>query len=102
MEADIELVDLGLLANRLQSQFQPLADEKGLSFAIELASDLSSTIATEGRKVEQIVGNLLANAIKFTNFGSVILRIGHPDATPMPPPSSGVATLLRRRRSLSP
>jgi two-component system chemotaxis sensor kinase CheA len=81
MEADIELVDLGPLANRLQSQFQPLADEKGLSFAIELASDLSSTIATEGRKVEQIVGNLLANAIKFTNFGSVILRIGHPDAT---------------------
>jgi len=55
--------------------FAPLTEEKGLRFISEVAADVPEIIASDGQQLEQIVRNLLGNAIKFTARGEVALRV---------------------------
>jgi signal transduction histidine kinase/HAMP domain-containing protein/ActR/RegA family two-component response regulator len=66
---------LAELAQVLEKNFRPLADEKALDFSIELAPDLPRTMHTDRQRLEQILRNLMANALKFTEAGGVHLRI---------------------------
>jgi signal transduction histidine kinase len=59
----------------LEQNFRQLAQEKGLSFGIALEG-APAEIRTDGRRLRQILRNLLANAFKFTRKGGVSLRIG--------------------------
>lgn len=63
------------LAEYAERTFRTAAQDKGLDFAIDLAPDLPDTIYTDERRLEQVIGNLLANAFKFTEKGRVDLRI---------------------------
>ena len=58
--------------------FEPIAQQKGLAFQI-LADDPSEVVETDSHRVQQILKNLLSNAFKFTEKGSVELRIGGAD-----------------------
>ncbi|MDB4966474.1 MAG: Hybrid signal transduction histidine kinase, partial [Myxococcales bacterium] len=55
--------------------FQPVADDKGLEFAIDIDAKLPSVIRTDPQRLQQILKNLLANAFKFTERGTVALRM---------------------------
>lgn len=85
MELWVSEIKLAEVKNNLQSQFSPLAKQKGISFEIEMESDLPDTITTDAKKLEQILKNLLSNACKFTDKGSVLLRIGKPENTTVIP-----------------
>lgn len=50
----------------------PLAEQKGLRLESSIASDVGEIISDQ-RRVEQIIINLLNNAVKFTKSGSVKL-----------------------------
>ena len=80
MELTIEEVSIAELGTRLQRTFAHVASDKGLGFELLIDTDLPTTAATDGVKVEQIANNLLSNAFKFTASGSVTLRIGRPQA----------------------
>lgn len=54
---------------------EPAARDKKLSFVVEVASDAPPEIDTDLQKLQQILKNLLANAIKFTERGEVSLRV---------------------------
>ena len=73
-------VTLRQLAANLRLFFEPLARDKGLDLAIETAAEMPAEITTDRLRVEQILKNLLANAIKFTSRGRVTLRIARPPA----------------------
>jgi CheY-like chemotaxis protein/signal transduction histidine kinase len=64
------------LSLALERNFQPLAEHKGLAFAIECSRELPSEMFTDQQRLEQILRNLLANAFKFTSKGSITLRVG--------------------------
>ncbi|MEA5420702.1 response regulator [Spirulina sp. CCNP1310] len=63
-----------LLAD-LQTMLEPQAQAKGLSLQINKSADLPNLIQTDGVKLQQVLINLLNNAIKFTQTGSVSLTI---------------------------
>ncbi len=75
LQIQSEAVSLPRLANDLRGLFQPVADERGLAFEIAVASDLPPTIETDRQRLEQILKNLLSNAFKFTERGSVRLSL---------------------------
>ena len=68
-------VSLQRLAADLRQVFQPLAAERKLDFAVSLAEDAPATIETDRQRLDQILKNLLSNAFKFTEAGSVSLAI---------------------------
>jgi PAS domain S-box-containing protein len=70
-----EAVSLAEVAQRLQSQFAPLAAEKKLHFQLSLGDDLPDTVQTDRQRLQQILKNLLVNAVKFTHQGTVTLSI---------------------------
>ncbi|HSZ81811.1 MAG TPA: response regulator [Polyangia bacterium] len=74
-EIVVERVPLADLVARAERVFGPLAREKGLAFSVSVAPGLPAEIDSDRRRLEQILTNLLGNAIKFTKQGEVALRI---------------------------
>jgi signal transduction histidine kinase/DNA-binding response OmpR family regulator/CHASE3 domain sensor protein len=74
---DLEYTDVRIteLTNELQALFSPLAQEKGIAFTVEQETDLPLTLETDRLRLNQILRNLISNAIKFTKKGSVVLHI---------------------------
>ncbi|WP_313049408.1 response regulator [Pseudomonas soli] len=77
LEVRAENTPLERLVEGLKGMFQPLAQDKGLSFAVQLEQPLPASLFTDRQRLEQILKNLLSNAIKFTERGQVSLRISH-------------------------
>ncbi|HVG38673.1 MAG TPA: response regulator, partial [Pyrinomonadaceae bacterium] len=75
MAIDVGDIRFGDVVDRLHRSFHQLAQDKGLDFRLELADDLSASIRTDEKRLQQILRNLLSNAFKFTEAGHVTLRI---------------------------
>jgi signal transduction histidine kinase/DNA-binding response OmpR family regulator len=74
VELAAEPVDLQALIARLRDTFTPLAAQKKLALEIDVAG-APPTLVGDAQRLQQIVTNLLANAIKFTEAGKVTLRV---------------------------
>ncbi len=70
-----EPVSIERMVNSLRQLFEPVADEKGLVLTLEVAPDVSPVLETDPQRLEQVLKNLMANAIKFTDKGSVTLTV---------------------------
>ena len=69
-------VRAGDVLDGIAAQYHPQAQAAGLDLVVE-PSDHLEAIHTDPRRVEQILGNLVSNAIKYTETGTV--RIGARD-----------------------
>ncbi|MCC4587276.1 response regulator [Xanthomonas sp. NCPPB 1067] len=70
-----ETVDTGSIVQRLRDTFEPLARQKGLTLEIGSEVGAPSQLVVDSQRLQQILKNLLANAIKFTEHGKVRLSI---------------------------
>jgi signal transduction histidine kinase/AmiR/NasT family two-component response regulator/HPt (histidine-containing phosphotransfer) domain-containing protein len=59
--------------------FRPLAAKKGLKLACRIADAVPQTLVGDASRLRQILINLVGNAVKFTDAGSVVLDIGRTD-----------------------
>ncbi|ARJ66965.1 hypothetical protein WV31_15450 [Magnetospirillum sp. ME-1] len=95
-------VPLAELAQAIRGRFAPVAADKGLDFRVEAAPDLPETLSADRGKIEQIVNNLVSNAIKFTSEGGVTVRLalsggGHVLALSVADTGIGIAEQDRQR-----
>ena len=75
VDVDAAPVDLGETLGGLEQAFGPQAEDKGLTFTVGAAPELPSAITTDPQRLHQVLRNLLANAVKFTDTGGVTLRV---------------------------
>ncbi|NOK06147.1 MULTISPECIES: HAMP domain-containing protein [unclassified Myxococcus] len=69
---DIVLTELNQFIER---SFLPVAEQKGLSFTVEVGPGAPRHIRTDPQRLQQVLKNLLSNAFKFTDEGSVQLKV---------------------------
>jgi signal transduction histidine kinase/DNA-binding response OmpR family regulator len=73
-------VHLRALFEEIAAMVRVDAQQKGLEFFLHASAELPALVKVDGRRLRQIVLNLLGNAIKFTETGSVTLAV---EATPL-------------------
>lgn len=71
-------VPLHVTLRRIEQQFEPVVKTGNLGFSITSDEKLPETIYTDAQRVEQVLKNLLSNAFKFTEKGTVSLHVGRP------------------------
>jgi len=72
----------GLLAD-LRGTFEPVAAQKALELKMEVGPDVPESVVTDAQRLVQVLKNLLSNALKFTERGSVTLRVSRAMGEPL-------------------
>ncbi|HWL41245.1 MAG TPA: response regulator, partial [Gemmatimonadaceae bacterium] len=74
---DVNTTDVRLdeVQEFVERNFDALAEQKDLNFSVDLSRDLPPAIHTDGGRLQQVLKNLLSNAFKFTQEGSVTLTV---------------------------
>ena len=74
---EVETVPFGLtqLLENVVALWGPPAAEKGLTLTLNLDPDLPAWAAGDPTRLRQVITNLLSNAMKFTDQGSICLRV---------------------------
>ena len=78
MELDLAPVALSEVYEDAERAFRHVAEQKGLSFEVEIDPSLPASIVSDEQRLGQVLKNLLSNAFKFTHEGGVTLSIGYP------------------------
>jgi two-component system, sensor histidine kinase and response regulator len=76
LELDCARVDLDNLLREVADVARIRANQSGLAFTYQTVNRLPAFVLVDERKLRQILLNLLGNAVKFTDQGSVAFRIG--------------------------
>ena len=75
MELNIQKVDLKEFADHINRNFKHIAEKKNLKFIISVERDVPPFIHTDRQRLDQIIRNLISNAVKFTQEGSITVTI---------------------------
>jgi signal transduction histidine kinase len=72
------------LRERLAAGLRPLmfkAGEKGLRFTTDVAVDVPDELVADWLRLQQVLTNLVGNAVKFTDRGSIAVAVGRQDGS---------------------
>ena len=76
VEVNLERLYLNDLGAYVEAGFKPVVEEKGLKLKVEKEKNLPEFIETDVQRVEQVIKNLISNAIKFTEKGGITFKMG--------------------------
>lgn len=75
MQIDNIAMPLQVKIEHITQPFQALCRQKGLTFKLDIASNLAPWISTDPLRLSQVLNNYLSNAVKFTSQGVVQLNV---------------------------
>ena len=67
--------DVGRWVREAVALHRPAAEKKGLKVEVDIAQDVPSKIAGDPGRLRQVISNLVANAVKFTDFGRIAVSV---------------------------
>ncbi|BBX05252.1 response regulator [Mycolicibacterium aichiense] len=70
-----EVIVVSDLVAFLERTFRPIAENKGVDFRVVVSASAPEQLTSDYTRVKQIAKNLIANAIKFTDEGSVTVSL---------------------------
>ncbi|PLS15873.1 hybrid sensor histidine kinase/response regulator [Bacillus sp. M6-12] len=79
LQVEFNETNLAELPAFLQRNFSPIVKHKGIDFSIKMDDDIPGIFYTDEQRMQQIIKNLLSNAFKFTEQGSVAVNIRKAD-----------------------
>jgi signal transduction histidine kinase len=69
---EVRPIDLNQMLHHLEQAFQVLADQRGIRFNVVAHDGLPGTVTWDADRVNEVLGNLLSNAFKFTERGGEV------------------------------
>ena len=75
LDLELKPFDLWLCVNDIVELLRPTANAKGLQLSLDIAESLPRHFVGDAGRIRQIVMNLAGNAVKFTDRGSVSIRL---------------------------
>ena len=75
MDLEFTMVSLKEVEQDMRALFQPVAKDRSLEFDFQIQEGAPAHIETDKLRLEQILKNLLSNALKFTSRGSVKVSV---------------------------
>ncbi len=71
MSLHVENIKVEVLASNIRRNFGHVIEEKGLKLNVEVGENMPGYISTDIQRIEQVIKNLVSNAIKFTVQGTI-------------------------------
>ncbi|MCK3619614.1 hypothetical protein MZH76_24870, partial [Escherichia coli] len=68
-------VSIAPTLERLLDPLRPIAQDKRLALELDIAADVPASLHTDPQRLGQVLKNLLSNAFKFTEQGTVALKV---------------------------
>jgi PAS domain S-box-containing protein len=78
MDLHLGTVRIYDLADSVRDSFGHMAEEKGIGLEVAAREDAPAEITNDRKRIEQVIRNLMSNAIKFTDSGSVTVTFARP------------------------
>ncbi len=78
MALNIEDIKLQTIKENIVRQFKPITNQKQLSLNLNVDNNVPENIVTDIQRLDQIIKNLISNAIKFTSEGGVTIHFHLP------------------------
>ncbi len=75
MAVDITQVPILEFKSYVENAFSQLAHNKGVKFNVDIERQTPRFISTDLKRLQQVIKNLLSNAFKFTERGSVTMKV---------------------------
>jgi HAMP domain-containing protein/signal transduction histidine kinase/DNA-binding response OmpR family regulator len=72
---EVEEIPFASLEDAVDRSFRHVAEAKHLPFKVQFADELPQSIESDPKRLQQILKNLISNAIKFTSRGHVDVRV---------------------------
>ena len=79
MEVNVAEVPIADVTTFVDRTFRPVAEQKQLKFEVEVRPETPPALFTDGQRLQQILKNLLSNAFKFTERGTVKMTLRRAD-----------------------
>ncbi len=75
LELESEAFDLSRCIRSICDLFEPRARENGTAISVRLAENLPAHVVGDEIRVQQVLGNLVSNAVKFTTNGHIAVTV---------------------------
>lgn len=79
MVFQLETEELSHVIRAVYSQFIPEAERKGLDYSLNIPKHIRDRVEVDPDRIYEVIANIISNAIKYTDEGSVEVRLLQPD-----------------------